>query len=675
MRKHFKIFFVLLPVVFIAGFFLLKQFSESAEASASEWNVVNVSVSSEIAGWPKESLMDDNVNSLWSSQQQPNPNHTEWAAYWFDTYHETNYIKLYPRVSNGDILSFPVEFRIAYSDGANWIDLFTYTDFPTPDEEDWVILPFLQTVNANGLRIYAQVLGEDNNGKNYFQLGEVSGGYDSGFKTMQFLGMDADSGINLFENVGADQFNPNKISNWNYDYRLPLYKANCPGQQNIYASKAEWNESTDQWYVYYGGNDAAPGVSCDQTHDRIFMVPTDENFSELDYDQSRMIIDQGSFRNVNNPALTRSLTGQWAMVYTSGWCPEEYGDRSCVTEEVNDEHDLPAYALSNDGITWSPNNPGDPFGTNNLITMNNFHNGVWDEYHQYINNQNGLLYDDGYYWYYYGPEGLGGKDYRGYSTDMMNFTETGSVMDNVYKSVNDVKKFRYNGSDYYMMLAQQNGTAVDYSLSTDPAAFPELQTLFATTQVAEGEDGYGDDWISDAGLVTDGTTLYGALYGGHDDGEDHGFQAAIYSIWLQKKVYFSNGVDIGWGSVERADGPNKIRLAMAEGNHIQNGQIYMYDTDGTTLLFTSPKFTMTSGMRWRYNDSALPCGLSGTADWNITSDCTIDSIVTAPKNVTVSNGATLTIGSSGALDIDFDNRALKALNGSRIKIKNGGKIQ
>lgn len=639
--------------------------------ATTDWANSRVEASStHSSDWSSSYLIDGDTGTRWSSERGSSANETEWVAFWFDTYHSTNYIKLYPRYYSGSALSFPVDLEIQYSDGTQWIDVWTLENFPVPSE-DWIIIPLGETVTADGLRVNATQLGQDNNGNYYFQLGEVAGGYDSGFETLELLDFDASGGYNEFDGIKAGPFDPNKLSEWHYDYRMPLYESNCStSRQNIYAPQAVWNEPMNEWYVYYGGNDEASNAGCDTAHDNIFYVPTDAEFQSFDESENLMIISEGSFRNANNPALTKSPDGQWGMVYTAGWCPASYGSSSCAA--AGEENNLPAYATSSDGVNWSPSSPGDPFGANNLISVSNFHNGTWNDSTQYINNQNGLLYDHGYFWYYYGPEGLGGKDYRAYSTDMANFTETGYVMDGAMASVNDVKKFRYNGNDYYMMVAQHNDQGVYYSVTSDPTAFPVLSTLFSTTGVTEGDESIAqDNYIVSAGMVADETTLYGVLYGAAENSSLN--TNKIFAKWLQKKVYFSNE-DVGYGSIERADGPDTVRLGLDGSNDIQTGTITIYDTDGSTLLFTSPEVTIIGGMQWQYNGDASNCGLPRSGNWTISSDCTISDAIVAPGDVSVENGATLTVESTGALDIDLEEYTLRIQHDSRVRIRNGGKI-
>ncbi len=70
---------------------------------------------------------------------------------------------------------------------------------------------------------------------------------------------------------------------------------------------------------------------------------------------------------------------------------------------------------------------------------------------------------------------------------------------------------------------------------------------------------------------------------------------------------------------------------------IETGKFSIYDTDGTTLLYTSPDVTITSGMKWKFNQTLfiLPCGFPETGDWILSENCTINENLIAPGNVTV----------------------------------------
>lgn len=645
----------------IKSFRATKPVSTTATTS-TDWPISKVEASTTTTGWPASNLIDNNVNTRWSSKQYTDPDHTEWVAFWFDTYHSTNYITLYPRYSNSTSLAFPINFNIQYSDGSKWVDLYSFTAFPKP-YADWIILPFGKTVTANGLRLNATKLGKDDYGYYYFQLGEVDGGYDAGFETLQFVGMDGPSGFNQFDSVGAGAFNPNKLKNWNYDYRQPLQTSTCSTKPNIYSHQAQWVANEQRWYLYYGGQDTVSGSTCDQSHDRIYMTVAEKNFQTISQETRRVIISEGQFHHVNNPALTRADNGIFAMVYTAAW--------DNPTEDW--DYNRPGYATSSDGMYWTPSSPGDPYGTNSLITMSNYHSGDWSN--AYINNANGLLYEDGKYWYYWGPEGLGGSDYRGYSTDMKNFTEEGAVSSNTYHTVNDLKRFHWNGQDYYLMVSHQNQAAIYSSLTTDPSSFPQESLLFNNIEAETEANDALDDYIVSAGLVTDGTRLQGVLYAASTTSSLNNNK--LFAIWLQKKVYFNNS-SVGWGSVERGDGPNALRLGLASTSSVETGTVTIYDTDGTTLLYTSPKMTIVSGMHWRFNGTvtdAQPCEPPASGDWTITQNCTWNTTIIVPANMSVKNNARVLVNKDAVLDIDLLNRALYIENGSKIDIENGGKIQ
>jgi hypothetical protein len=81
----------------------------------------------------------------------------------------------------------------------------------------------------------------------------------------------------------------------------------------------------------------------------------------------------------------------------------------------------------------------------------------------------------------------------------------------------------------------------------------------------------------------------------------------IYARWLQKRVIFQNA-NVRWGDVERSYGPDIIHLALVSGDSIETGRIYVYDTDGQTLLYRSPLVTIQAGDIWSYS-SYLKCGL------------------------------------------------------------------
>jgi hypothetical protein len=70
----------------------------------------------------------------------------------------------------------------------------------------------------------------------------------------------------------------------------------------------------------------------------------------------------------------------------------------------------------------------------------------------------------------------------------------------------------------------------------------------------------------------------------------------LFARWLQKKVVFQNNY-VTW-DVSTGFGMKNSRLAMS--NKIETGVFKIYDTDGQTLLYTSPLVTVREGDLWNY---------------------------------------------------------------------------
>jgi hypothetical protein len=72
-------------------------------------------------------------------------------------------------------------------------------------------------------------------------------------------------------------------------------------------------------------------------------------------------------------------------------------------------------------------------------------------------------------------------------------------------------------------------------------------------------------------------------------------------------IFTSTSVD--WGNDELALGPDLIR--MGTDNAVETGSFRVYDTDGTTLLYTTPLLTTRPGDVWQYigQDNPLPVKL------------------------------------------------------------------
>lgn len=532
-----------------------------ATLESTDIPVARVEASSSL--WPAAALKDTNNATVWSSDTHTVASATEWVAYWFNGFHQVNYIKMRPRYNGPSALGFPVSFSIYWSNGNNWVLAASDTAFPTPQQE-WVILPLPSTVNVDGIQIVATKLGKDDVNNYVFQLAEVSAGYDAGFDHFRFIGNNNVYQQNEIRNVGSGAFNPNKIGNWNYDARNPIIVAQPGGNSNVYAPNIVDNGAA--WNIYFGGWDGTT-----DGNDRISVTVSNDNF--LTFNPHSVMINKGVMIHVNNETVIKKPDGSWLMYYTT------YGGSPLINK--------PAYATSGNGVNWTPSAGNASY----LIGMSGYSN--WNNAD--VNGSNVIYYEGGVYHLYFNDfnyisTGHAFAVHHATSTDMVNFTYTGDVL-NESQVAQDVKKFTYNGSGYYLMVMHLNGNQLRYSLGTGPASFAASQQL--TTNL-----GSADQYITSAGIVTKNNRLYGILYGaGPVSSLDHN---AIHAKWLQKKVIFiSDGTGAQWGDVERAYGPDRIKLYM--NTNIETGRFYVYDTDGTTLLYTSPRVTMRSGDIWEYN--------------------------------------------------------------------------
>ncbi len=531
-----------------------------AEFESTDIPVTSVATSSAL--WPAAALKDSNDATIWSSNTYAGAEQTEWVAYWFNSFDSVNYIKLLPRYGATGALGFPVSFSIYTSNGSSWVLAGTHTAFPTP-QTGWVILPLPSTVYANGIRVVATILGQDNVNNYVFQLAEVSAGYDAKFNHFKFISNNNVYRQNEIRNVGSGTFNPNKITNWNYDERNPIIVAQPGGNSNIYAPSIQANGGA--WNVYFGGWDGTT-----DGHDRISVTVTNDNF--LTFNPHALMIDKGVMIHMNNETVIKTADGIWRMFYTT------YGGSPAINK--------PGYATSSNGVNWTPSSGNASY----LLNMSGYTN--WNNAD--VNGSNVLYYENGTYHLYfndfnYTSTGHAFAVHHATSTDMVNFSYTGDVLNEALMA-QDVKKFTYNSSSYYLMTMHANSNQLRYSVGTSPVNFAASQQLTANL-------GAADQYITAAGFVTQNNRLYGVLYGaGPVPTLDHN---AIHAKWLQKKVLFiSDGTGAQWGDIEKAYGPDRIKLYM--NTDIETGHFYVYDTDGTTLLYTSPRVTMRSGDIWEY---------------------------------------------------------------------------
>lgn len=170
------------------------------------------------------------------------------------------------------------------------------------------------------------------------------------------------------------------------------------------------------------------------------------------------------------------------------------------------------------------------------------------------------------------------------------------------------------------------------------------------------------------------------------DSTDDGF-SQIY--WNSDSIYEDAGADhlasdttyyykvaagnsSGWSdfstvhfATTKADGESTGVLARTSSGSI-DGRGYDGDTgidDGTDSL---------SGDTGDGGSSSCTVPVSG--DWTVSSDCTISAGESAPANVRVDDGITLTISGTGSLDMNLSSYHLTIGDGSRVIIEVGGKI-
>lgn len=489
--------------------------------------------------------------------------------------------------------AFPEDFSLYGLVGSNWVLLRQFYGYPRPYRPDYIVIPLSTPVSVTAVKVQATKLRTDNLGDYYFQLAEVSAGYNAQYSKLQYQGNSGVQSEVEFQGMGSSSFNPGKMAVWNQDKRNPILTAKNPTgcnadkfSRNIYAAQAVHLGGTS-WRIFFGGEDG----TCSQL-DEISTLTTADTFASFT-SRSTVITNVGT-THVNNPSIVKTDSG-WRMAFTSARSGP--GITSCLTPlgVTADIVDKPSYAVSSNGLTWSPSN-----GTS-LLNITGYPTVIaqgrscpWGNQFsgEDINGTNVILSDNGI-WYLYIRDNSSTVTTL-VSVDGVNFSYQQPLINTTGDcyGVNDVKKI--NG--YYIWAYGCNVNKIWYSVANSPTPAPiSAPSLLFDSSSAQPISGL-DPFIVSEGFVTDGTRLLGVLYGATTDAQHWG--NAIFARWLQKGVRLSNAsTTLTW---MKANGPNNSVLMMVPGNPLETGTVSIYDTDGTTILYTSPAITLREGDVWRY---------------------------------------------------------------------------
>jgi hypothetical protein len=526
----------------------------------------NAAASSSLPGWAETNVYDGDPSTAWSSRNDPIIGATEWLAFWWsEGMQPTNYVKLLPRYNGNAALGFPIDFTVNYSNGSAWVPIAHYTGYPIPSRGDWIVLELPATVTANGIQVVATRLGVDTNDKAYLQIAEVGAGYDSGFEQLSYVGnaLEVLPGKTQIAGVRSNAFNPNRFSHWDYDDRGVVIAPAIGLYRNIYAPQAV-NTGGASWTVYFGGWD---GEIVATPNDQISVTTTDDNFGT--FGAHALAIGNGSYVHCNNDSVLQLGPNDWRMVYTT----------------YDGTLNKPGYATSNDGVHWTPSSGNAAY----LLDMAGYSNWAAAD----VNGGNAIFRDPSGTWHLYfvdfSASSPGGVQHAT-SADGVHYVYQGQALATTVVP-QDLKAFTYAGTMYYVGAYHLNTQKVWTTVSTSLTSLGSLTEAFPN-------EGAADQYIVAAGIVQDRTRVEGILYGASSVPTLDANQ--IYASWLQKKVVFQNS-DVRWGDIERGFGPDGVRVSLAAGDSLETGKFYVYDSDGTTLLYTSPTVTLREGDTWSYS--------------------------------------------------------------------------
>ena len=278
-----------------------------------------------------------------------------------------------------------------------------------------------------------------------------------------------------------------------------------------------------------------------------------------------MVIDHGAFHHVCNCCAIRLPDGGYRLVATA-----------LLPGIMN----RPVGFTSPDGLEWNGAAPYAPT-RDDLLQIDGYEPFAESD----INGMNALLYEGGVYRLYFGDFKNFTHVFRASSTDFKRFTFDGPALEGTY-AVNDVKRFDVDGEPWYVMGLHLNGDTLWYSLSRDGLDFGPVHVM-------ENNLSEADRYIVAVGVVTDGETLLGIIYGA---GASKGLaENRLFASWLQKRVVFEPA---GGAPVAAAFALGPDATLLSAGGEM-TGRFRVYGDDGHTPLHTSGEVTVAPGEVWQ----------------------------------------------------------------------------
>jgi hypothetical protein len=547
--------------------------------------IVSATASSALSGSSPGNAIDGDPASAWSSATNSSAAAIESITYTFaaGAQYAVDYVWLTPAwsASASESTGFPVDFTISYStDGSHWASARggAVVGYAAPGHDERLLVPLKQEVSAAALRITATRLRDDGaQGEYAFQLAEAGGGCNRQLNPSsgrwRYEGNDGSATVRV-DNVGSGTFDPTKLAVWHRDRREPMLAAKLGPHRDIYAAQAQWDAAVGQWLVFFGGWDGSANPN-----DAIYETTTPD-FLDLSADHHR-IVGNGDFLLTNNPDVVQVSPDRWMMVYTDARQPAA-------------EQNITGYATSRDGMYWTPSEASPDY----VVDVAGYPGWLTRD----VNGSN-VIYDDGGIWHFYFVDlnSVGACQMKASTagatcvrhatgSDGVHYTYQGVAASFPGRCLlpNDLKRFTHGSSTYFLLAGHCNGHELWYTLSTD------LDHLSADAIPILRRD---SEYLVSVGWVAKDNRLYGALYGSTQS-STLCCDEAIYAIWLQKDVSFQGtGVDYGrdW-----AEGPDVVHLDLGGDDTATSGTFTIRDSDGSTVLYTTPAVTLRPGDRWLY---------------------------------------------------------------------------